>query len=52
MAKPQSAQDERGARRPLPRLYLITPVVEDAAAFIGVLRDAMARPTSPRCCFG
>ena len=41
MAKPQSAQDERGARRPLPRLYLITPVVEDAAAFIGVLRDAI-----------
>lgn len=41
MAKPQSAQDERGPRRPLPRLYLITPVVEDAAAFIGALRDAI-----------
>lgn len=41
MAKPQSAQDERGAKRPLPRLYLVTPVVEDAAAFIGVLRDAI-----------
>ncbi len=28
-------------RRPAPRLYLVTPVIEDAAAFIGVLRDAI-----------
>jgi thiamine-phosphate pyrophosphorylase len=42
MAKPQSAQGEREAKRPPPRLYLVTPVIEDAAAFIGVLRDALA----------
>jgi thiamine-phosphate pyrophosphorylase len=42
MAKPQSAQDERRAKRPPPRLYLLTPVIEDAAAFLGVLRDAIA----------
>jgi thiamine-phosphate pyrophosphorylase len=42
MAKPQSAQHEREAKLPPPRLYLVTPVVEDAAAFAGVLRDAMA----------
>jgi thiamine-phosphate pyrophosphorylase len=41
MAKPQSVQDERGAKRPPPRLYLVTPVIEDAAAFIGMLRDAI-----------
>jgi thiamine-phosphate pyrophosphorylase len=41
MAKPQSASDERGAKRQPPRLYLVTPVIEDAAAFIGVLRDAI-----------
>jgi thiamine-phosphate pyrophosphorylase len=38
MAKPQSVQD----KRPAPRLYLITPVIEDAAAFSGMLRDALA----------
>jgi len=38
MAKPQSAQD----KRPAPRLYLVTPVIEDAAAFSGTLRDAIA----------
>ena len=41
MAKPQSAQDERGARRP-PRGFISSrPSIEDAAAFIGVLRDAL-----------
>jgi thiamine-phosphate pyrophosphorylase len=39
MAKPH---DEREAKRPPPRLYLVTPIIEDAAAFIGVLRDAIA----------
>ena len=39
MAKPQ---DEREAKRPPPRLYLVTPVIEDAAAFTGALRDAIA----------
>ena len=38
MAKPQSVQD----KRPAPRLYLVTPVIEDAAAFSGKLRDAIA----------
>jgi thiamine-phosphate pyrophosphorylase len=38
MAQPQPA----ASRRPAPRLYLITPVIEDAAAFAGVLRDAVA----------
>ena len=38
MAKPQSVQD----KRPTPRLYLVTPVIEDAAAFSGTLRDALA----------
>jgi len=38
MAKPQSVQD----KRPTPRLYLITPVIEDAAAFSGMLREALA----------
>jgi len=38
MAKPQSVQD----KRPTPRLYLVTPVIEDAAAFSGKLRDAIA----------
>ena len=37
MAKPQSVQD----KRPTPRLYLVTPVIEDAAAFSGTLRDAL-----------
>ncbi len=37
MAKPQSVQD----KRPAPRLYLVTPVIEDAAAFSGILRDAL-----------
>jgi thiamine-phosphate pyrophosphorylase len=38
MAQPQTA----ASKRPAPRLYLITPVIEDAAAFAGALRDAMA----------
>src|SRR3954468_24189227 len=38
MAKPQCAHDKRTP----PRLYLVTPVVEDAAAFSGKLRDAIA----------
>jgi thiamine-phosphate pyrophosphorylase len=38
MAKPQPA----ASQRPAPRLYLITPVIEDAAAFAGTLRDAVA----------
>jgi thiamine-phosphate pyrophosphorylase len=37
MAKPQPAEE----KRPAPRLYLITPVIEDAAAFAGKLRDAL-----------
>ena len=39
MAKPQPAGS---SKRPAPRLYLVTPVIEDAAAFAGVLRDAIA----------
>ena len=42
MAKPQSVQDKRDDKRPAPRLYLVTPVIEDAAAFSGTLRDALA----------
>jgi thiamine-phosphate pyrophosphorylase len=42
MAKSQSAHDQRDVKRPAPRLYLITPAIEDAAAFSGVLRDAVA----------
>ena len=42
MAKPQSVQDRRDDKRPAPRLYLVTPVIEDAAAFSGKLRDAIA----------
>jgi thiamine-phosphate pyrophosphorylase len=46
MAKPQpaqqSAQVKREDKRPAPRLYLVTPVIEDAAAFSGALRDAIA----------
>jgi thiamine-phosphate pyrophosphorylase len=42
MAKPQSVQDRRDEKRPAPRLYLVTPVIEDAAAFSGKLRDAIA----------
>jgi len=38
MAKLQSVED----KRPAPRLYLVTPVIEDAAAFSGKLRDAIA----------
>jgi thiamine-phosphate pyrophosphorylase len=38
MAKPQPAEN----KRPVPRLYLVTPVIEDAAAFSGKLRDAIA----------
>ena len=38
MAKPQPAE----TKRPAPRLYLVTPVIEDAAAFAGTLRDALA----------
>lgn len=37
MAKPQPAE----AKRATPRLYLVTPVIEDAAAFSGMLRDAI-----------
>ena len=37
MATPQQAED----KRPAPRLYLVTPVIEDAAAFAGALRDAI-----------
>jgi thiamine-phosphate pyrophosphorylase len=36
MAQPQPA-----SRQPTPRLYLVTPVIEDAVAFSGTLRDAM-----------
>ena len=44
MANPQSVQDKnkRDDKRPMPRLYLVTPVIEDAAAFSGTLRDALA----------
>ncbi len=42
MAPSQQAQDNREAKRPAPRLYLVTPVIEDAAAFAGTLRDAIA----------
>jgi thiamine-phosphate pyrophosphorylase len=38
MAQPQPA----ALQSPAPRLYLITPVIEDAAAFTGMLRDAVA----------
>ena len=43
MANPQSVQDKnkRDDKRPAPRLYLVTPVIEDAAAFSGTLRDAL-----------
>jgi thiamine-phosphate pyrophosphorylase len=37
MAKPQPAE----TKRPAPRLYLVTPVIEDAAAFAGVLGGAL-----------
>ena len=37
MAKPQPAE----TKRPAPRLYLVTPVIEDAAAFAGALGDAL-----------
>lgn len=38
MAKPQPAE----LSRPTPRLYLVTPVIEDAAAFAGALGEAIA----------
>jgi thiamine-phosphate pyrophosphorylase len=41
MAKPQPGQDKRDDKRPAPRLYLVTPVIEDPAAFSGKLRDAL-----------
>jgi len=41
MTKPQSERDKRDDKRPAPRLYLITPIIEDAAAFSGKLRDAL-----------
>jgi thiamine-phosphate pyrophosphorylase len=41
MANPQSAQDNRQGKRPAPRLYLITPAIEDDAAFAGVLGRAL-----------
>jgi thiamine-phosphate pyrophosphorylase len=41
MAKPQSERDKRDDKRPAPRLYLVTPAIEDAAAFLGVLRDSL-----------
>ena len=37
MAQPKPADQ----KRPAPRLYLVTPVIEDAAAFSGKLRDAL-----------
>ncbi|MCX7311272.1 MAG: thiamine phosphate synthase [Alphaproteobacteria bacterium] len=37
MAQPHSPHD----KRPAPRLYLVTPAIEDAAAFAGTLRDAL-----------
>lgn len=41
MAQSQSAQAKREDKRAVPRLYLVTPVIEDAAAFSGTLRDAL-----------
>ena len=41
MATPQSAQDKREAKRPAPRLYLVTPVIENAAAFAATLGGAL-----------
>jgi thiamine-phosphate pyrophosphorylase len=41
MAKPQSAEHEQAGSSLAPRLYLVTPVIEDAAAFLGKLRDAL-----------
>src|SRR4029079_18702056 len=38
MAQPQPI----ASQRPAPRLYLVTPVIEDAAALAGALRDAVA----------
>ena len=37
MAQPKPADQ----KRPAPRLYLVTPVIEDAAGFSGKLRDAL-----------
>lgn len=37
MAPPKPAE----AKRPAPRLYLVTPLIEDAAGFAGALGDAM-----------
>jgi len=41
MAQPRAAQEKRVDKRAVPRLYLVTPVIEDAAAFAGALRDAL-----------
>jgi thiamine-phosphate pyrophosphorylase len=41
MTKPPSEKDKRDGKRPAPRLYLVTPAIEDAAAFSGMLRDAL-----------
>jgi thiamine-phosphate pyrophosphorylase len=38
MAQPKPADQ----KRPAPRLYLVTPVIEDVAGFSGKLRDAIA----------
>jgi thiamine-phosphate pyrophosphorylase len=43
MAKQQSARHVQELR-PAPRLYLVTPIIEDAAAFAGLLHDAMDGP--------
>ena len=37
MATPHRAE----AKRPAPRLYLVTPVIEDAAGFADTLRGAI-----------
>ena len=36
--------------RPVPRLYLVTPRLHDAAAFAARLRRRSPPPMSPRCC--
>ena len=42
MPPPTNRAAHATARRPPPRLYLVTPVIEDAAAFSGTLRDVVA----------
>ena len=42
MTTPPPGQNKRDDKRPAPRLYLVTPVIEDAATFSGTLRDALA----------